>query len=65
MRNSALHHASDPGHPYSHGAAPHEAQHVFIYNRETGAPEQANLDWGLIANFERSWPKVRPIKPPR
>jgi putative SOS response-associated peptidase YedK len=61
MRNCALHRTSDPGRTYSHGAAPHEAQLVFIYNRETGAPEQANLDWGLIANFERSWPQVRPI----
>jgi putative SOS response-associated peptidase YedK len=61
MRNSALHHSSDPGHPYSHGDAPHEAQLVFIYNSETGVPEQANLDWGLIANIERSWPQVRPI----
>jgi putative SOS response-associated peptidase YedK len=61
MRNSALHRTSDPGRTYSYGAAPHEAQLVFIYKRETGAPEQANLDWGLIANFERSWPQVRPI----
>jgi putative SOS response-associated peptidase YedK len=62
MRNSTLHYASGrPGHPYSYSAAPHEGQLVFIRNPETGAPEQANLDWGLIANFERRWPQVRPI----
>jgi putative SOS response-associated peptidase YedK len=62
MRSSALHHASGgPGHSHSHGAALHEARLVFIRNSETGAPEQVNLDWGLIANFERSWPRVRPI----
>jgi putative SOS response-associated peptidase YedK len=62
MRSSALHYASgSAAHVYSHGAAPHEAQFVFIRNPVTGAPEQANLDWGLIANFERTWPQVRPI----
>jgi putative SOS response-associated peptidase YedK len=54
MRSPAMHRASGfSGHASSHSAEPREPQ--------TGAFEQASLEWGLIPNFERSWPSMRPI----
>ncbi|SEE65213.1 Putative SOS response-associated peptidase YedK [Rhizobiales bacterium GAS188] len=42
-------------------AAPREPQLVFLCNPITGAAQEAELDWGLIPNFEKSWPSIRPI----
>jgi putative SOS response-associated peptidase YedK len=61
MRQSALHHASGGSGHYSHSAAPREPQMVFLRNPETGVPQEVSLDWGLIPNYERHWPSIRPI----